>query len=113
MDFLQDLLDTKHEEVCLIRSKEGRQLYAPEEISKEFETTFFGGDYLKKHILNDATQLQVEDRINQPRDDPEHDNEVFYDEVTFDELKNAILKSGNTKFFDIDGLHVTMKEFGH
>ena len=36
------LLNTKHEEVGLIRSKEMRLLYAPEEISKEFETTFFG-----------------------------------------------------------------------
>ena len=41
------LLNTKHEEVGLIRTKEGRLLYAPEEISKEFETTFFGGESLK------------------------------------------------------------------
>ena len=59
------LLNTKHEEVGLIRSKEGRLLYAPEEISKEFETTFFGGEHLKKQIFNDATQLQVEAKINQ------------------------------------------------
>ena len=39
---------TTHEEVGLIRSKEGRLLQAPEEISKEFETTFFGGEPLKK-----------------------------------------------------------------
>ena len=49
-------LNTKHEEVGLIRSKEGRLLYAPEEISKEFETTFFGEEHLKKQIFNDATQ---------------------------------------------------------
>ena len=102
------LLNTKHEEVGLIRSKEGRLLYAPEEISKEFETTFFGGEHLKKQIFNDATQLQVEAKINQPHDGPEHDIEVIYDEITFDELKNAILKSSNTKSFDIDGLHLTM-----
>ena len=53
------LLNTKHEEVGLIRRKEGRLLYAPEKISKEFETTFFG-EHLKKQIFNDATQLQVE-----------------------------------------------------
>ena len=102
------LLNTKDEEVGLIRSKEERLLYAPEEISKEFETMFFGGEHLKKQSFNDATQLQVEDKINQPHDDPEHDNGVFHDEITYDELKNAILKSSNTKFFDIDGLHVTM-----
>ena len=102
------LLNTKHEEVGLIRSKEGRLLYAPEEISKEFETTFFGGEHLKKQIINNATQLQVEAKINEPPDGPEHDIEVFHDEITFDELKNAILKSSNTKSFDIDGLHLTM-----
>ena len=67
-----------------IRSEGGRLLYPPEEISKEFETTFFGED-LKKQIFNDTTQLQVEDKINQPHDDPEHDNEVYHDEITFDE----------------------------
>ena len=102
------LLNTKHEVVGLIRSKEGRLLYAPEEISKEFETTFFGGEHLKQQIFNDATQLQVEAKINQPHDGPEHDIELFHDEITFDELKNAILKSSNTKSFDIDGLHLTM-----
>ena len=51
------LHNTKHEDVGLIRSKEMRLLYAPEEISKEFETTFFGGEHLKKHIFNAATQL--------------------------------------------------------
>ena len=93
------LFNTKHEEVGLIRSKERRLLYAPEEISKEFETTFFGGEHLKKQIFNDATQLQVEAKINQPHDCPEHDIEVFHDEITFDELKNAISKSSNTKSF--------------
>ena len=102
------LLNTKHEEVGLIRRKEGRLLYAPEQISKEFETTFFRGEHLKKQIFNDATQLQVEAKINQTHDGPEHDIEVFHDEITFDELKNAILKSSNTKSFDIDGLHLTM-----
>ena len=102
------LLNTKHKDVGLIRSKEGRLLYAPEEISKEFETTFFGGEQLKKQIFNDATKLQVEAKINQPHDGPEHDFEVFHDEITFDELKNAILKSSNTISFDIDGLHLTM-----
>ena len=102
------LLNTKHEEVGLIRSKEGRLLYAPEEISNEFETIFFGGEHLKKQIFNNATQLQVEAKINQTHDGPEHDIEVFHDEITFDELRNAILKSSNTKSFDIDGLHLTM-----
>ena len=102
------LLNTKHEEVGLIRSKEGRLLYAPEEISKEFETTFFGGEHLKQQIFNDAIQLQVQAKINQPHDGPEHDIELFHDEITFDEMKNAILKSSNTKSFDIDGLHLTM-----
>ena len=102
------LLNTKHGEVGLKRSKEKRLLYAPEEISKEFETTFFGGEHLKKQIFNDATQLQVEAKINQHYDGAEHDLEVFHDEITFDELKNAILKSSNTKSFDIDGLHLTM-----
>ena len=102
------LLNTKHEEVSLIRNKEERLLYSPEEISKEFETTFFGGEHMKKQIFNDATQLQVEVKVNQPHDDPEHDIEVFHDKITFVELKNAILKSSNTKSFDIDGLHLTM-----
>ena len=102
------LLNTKHEEVGIIRSKERRLLYAPEQISNEFETRFFGGEHLKKQIFNIATQLQVEVKINQPLDGPEHDIEVFHDEITFDELKNAILKSSNTKSFDIDGLHLTM-----
>ena len=70
MDSYKALLNTKHEEVGLKRSKEGRLLYAPEEISKEFETTFFGGEHLKKQILNDATQLQVEAKINQTHDGP-------------------------------------------
>ena len=83
-------------------------MYAPEGIGKEFETTFFGGEHLKKQIFNDATQLQVEAKINQQHDGPEHEIEVFHDEITFDELKNAILKSSNTKSFDIDGLHLTM-----
>ena len=65
-------------------------------------------EHLKKEIFNDATQLQVEAKMNQPHHGPEHDIEVFHDEVTFDELKNAILKSSNTKSFDIDGLHLTM-----
>ena len=86
------LLNTKHEEVGLIRSKEGRLLYAPEEISKEFKTTFFGGEHPKKQSFNDATQLQVEDKTSQPHCDPEIDNEVFHDEITFDELKNLSLK---------------------
>ena len=60
------LLNTKHEEVVLIRSKEGRLLDASEEISKEIETTIFGGEHLKKQIFNDATQLQVEAKFNQP-----------------------------------------------
>ena len=34
------LLNTKHEEVGLLRSAEWRLLYAPEKISEEFETTF-------------------------------------------------------------------------
>ena len=71
--------------------------YAPEEISKEIETTFF-----------DATQQQEEDKMNQPHGDHEHDTEVFHDEIIFDEVKNANLKSSNTKSFEIDGLHVTM-----
>ena len=102
------LLNTNHEEVGLIRSKEGRLSYAPEEINKKFETTFFGGEHLKKQMSNDAAQLQVEEKIKQLHDDLEHDNEVFHDKFTFDELKIAILKSSNTKSFDIDGLHVTM-----
>ena len=69
---------------------------------------FFGGEHVKKQIINDATQLQVEVKINQPHDDPEHGNEVLQDEITFDELKNAILKSNNTESFGIDCLHVTM-----
>ena len=101
-------LNTKHEEVGLIRSKERRLLYAPEENSKEIETRFFSGEHLKKEIFNDATQLQVEAKINQPHDGPEHDIEVFHDEITFDELKKAILNSSNTKSFDFDGLHLTM-----
>ena len=107
------LLNTRHEEVGLIRSKEGRLLYAPEEICKEFETKFFGGEHLKKQFFNDATKQQVEDKINQSHDDLELDNEIFHDEITFDELKNAILKSSNSKSFDFDSLHVTMiKNFG-
>ena len=102
------LLNTKHEEVGLIRSKEGRLLHAPEEISKEFETTFSGGEHLKKQIFNNATQLPVEAKISQPHDGPEHDIEVFHDKITFDELKNAILKSSNTNSVDIVGLHLTM-----
>ena len=102
------LLNTKHEEVGLIRSKEGTLLYAPEEISKEFETTFFRGEHLKKRSFNDTTQLQTEAKINQPHDGPEQNIEVFHDETTFDELKNAILKSSNIKSFDIDGLLLTM-----
>ena len=101
------LLNTKQEEVHLIRSKEGRLLNAPEPISEKFETTFFGGEHLKKQIFNDSTQLQVEAKINQLHDNPELDNEVFH-EITINELKNAVLKSSNRKSFDIDGLHVTM-----
>ena len=48
------LLNTKHEEVGLLRSKERRLLYAPEGISKEFESTFFGGEHLKEQIFNNA-----------------------------------------------------------
>ena len=73
------LLNTKHEEVGLIRSKEGRLLYAPEENNKKFEITFFGGEHLKKQIFNDATQLQVEAKRNQPYDGPEHGIEIFHD----------------------------------
>ena len=69
---------------------------------------FFRGEHLKKEIFNDATQLQVGAKLNQLHDGPEHDIEVFHDEITFDELKNAILKSSITKPFDIDGLHLTM-----
>ena len=77
-------------------------------LAKNLKPTFFGGEHLKKQIFYDATQLEVEDKMNQPHDDPEHDNEVFHDENTFDELKKAILKSGNTTSFDTDGLQVTM-----
>ena len=37
------ILNTKHEEVGIIRSKKGRLLYTPEEICKKIETTFSGG----------------------------------------------------------------------
>ena len=99
------LLNTKHEEVGLIRSKEGR---LQRKISKEFETTFFGGEHLKNQFFNDATHMQVEAKINQPHDDPEHDKEVYHEEITIDDLKNAILKSSNTESFDIESLHMTM-----
>ena len=102
------LLNTKHEEVGLIRSKEGRLLYAQEEISKEFETRFFGGEHLKKQVFIDATQQRVEAKIYQAHDDTEHDNDVLRDGISIDEMKNDNLKPSNTKSFDIDGLHVTM-----
>ena len=60
------LLNTKHEEAGLIRRKEGRHLYSPEEISKGFETTFFGAEHLKKQRLNAVTLRKVEAKINQP-----------------------------------------------
>ena len=93
---------------------EGKLLNAPEDISRAFETMFFGGEHLKKQKVNDATQQQVEANLNQPHDDPEHDIEVFHDEITIDETKSALLKSTNTKSFDIDGLHVTLiKKLGN
>ena len=110
--FYKTLLNTKHEEVGLIRSKEGMLLYAPKEISKEFETTFFGGEHLKKQNYNDEIQLQLETKTNQRGDEPELDNEEFQDEFTIDEMK----KSSNTKSSNIVGLHVTnvsmMKNLG-
>ena len=55
--------NTKHEDVRLIRGKERRPLYAPEEISKEFGATFFRGKHLKMQKIHFATQLQVEAKI--------------------------------------------------
>ena len=43
--------------------------------------------------------------MNQPHNDPQHDNEVFQNE-----WKNAILKSSNTESFDIDCLSVTTEK---
>ena len=40
--------------------------------------------------------------------DPEHDDDVFQNEITINDLKNDTLKSSNTISFDIDGLHGTM-----
>ena len=41
------ILNTKHGEVGLVRSKVGRFSYAQEEISIEFETTVYGGEHSK------------------------------------------------------------------
>ena len=46
---------------------------------------------LKLRFSQDATQLQVEAELNQSHDDLEHDNEVFENEMTIDELKNLLL----------------------
>ena len=35
----------------------------------EIETMFFGGEHLKKQSFNDATQLQVEVKVNEPHHD--------------------------------------------
>ena len=71
-------------------------------LAKNSKTTFFGEEHLKKQTFNDATQLQVETKINQPRDDPEHDIEVFHDESYLEQV-HTTQRSPSDEFFQTIG----------